>query len=367
MRQPFARLGGEGDSVKKHMFLWDRVMLFLCVAAVFVLLLIFTAPVAQTLVAPWLFSVTPICLALFATLLLVGYVWIYRPYRAAERALSQLIEDFTPRGGNHSHLRCPLSRGVDDALKAIEVMQGSWETMRTGRKQAQYHALQNQINPHFLYNTLEGIRGEATAEGMDHIAQMVEILATYFRYTISNTEQLVRLEDELDNIQNYYKIQRYRFGSRIELCVRCDACEKDMLYKCRMPKITLQPIVENAIVHSLERKINSCRIDIFIASTEKRLLITVSDNGAGIEEQRLRNLNQRLNGSSLYEMNADGIPEGRGIALINVNNRIRLLFGEEYGLAIHSIPDVGTDVEISLPRISGRMSQKNAQTGAVAL
>ena len=183
---------------------------------------------------------------------------------------------------------------------------------------------------------------------------MTEALSTFFRYTISNVEQLVSLEDELRNIENYYVIQRYRFGERINLSIEYDdEDDRDELGKYRMPKLTLQPIVENAIIHGIERKIGRGNIRIKLEATSKRLMITVSDDGVGMDEDRLQQLNRELETPSLDFVNPDREKRG-GIAIINVNSRIRLLFGEQYGVTIYSTEGVGTDVEVTLPLITGK-------------
>ena len=167
-------------------------------------------------------------------------------------------------------------------------------------------------------------------------------------------EQLVTLEDELRNIENYYIIQRYRFGERINLSIDYgDEDERDELCKYRMPKLTLQPIVENAIIHGIECKIGRGNIRIKVESTAKRLIITVSDDGVGMDEARLQRLNRELETPSLDFVNPDREKRG-GIAIINVNSRIRLLFGEQYGITIYSTEGVGTDVEITLPLVTGK-------------
>ena len=251
-------------------------------------------------------------------------------------------------------LRYPMSPGMERALDKLHSLLNTRELINASKKQAQYLALQNQINPHFLYNTLEGIRGEALAAGLDTVAKMTEALSTFFRYTISNVEHLVSLEDELRNIENYYVIQRYRFGERINLSIEYDdEDDRDELSKCRMPKLTLQPIVENAIIHGIECKIGRGNIRIKLEATPSRLIITVSDDGVGMDEARLQKLNRELETPFLDFVTPDREKRG-GIAIINVNSRIRLLFGEQYGVTIYSTEGVGTDVEVTLPRITGK-------------
>jgi len=219
------------------------------------------------------------------------------------------------------------------------------------KRQAQYLALQNQINPHFLYNTLESIRSEAIQAGLDSVADMTESLATFFRYTITKVETLVSVEEELQNCETYFSIQQYRFGDRLQLSVKYAPEDKDDILRCRIPKLTMQPILENSIIHGTELKVGVGHLAIHLARTDKRLLVRISDNGLGMDEGRLNSINDELSKSS-FSIASSRQEEKGGYALANVNNRIRLLFGDEYGLHVFSIPDVGTDVEISLPAIS---------------
>lgn len=237
------------------------------------------------------------------------------------------------------------SRGTEMALKKAMEMLDTGTLLKASKKQAQYLALQNQINPHFLYNTLEGIRSEAVIAGLDVVADMTEALARFFRYTISKVENLVTLEEELGNIRTYFSIQQFRFGERLHLKIEYPQEETDIL-KCRLPKLTLQPIVENAIIHGLEQKVEDGELRILIHRTEKRLIVQLSDNGIGIEKEVLMRLQDAL--AKTTYASVDSRREG-GIALLNVNNRIRLLFGEEYGLVIHSVRNCGTDVTVTLP------------------
>lgn len=224
-------------------------------------------------------------------------------------------------------------------------------SVEMSRRQAQYQALQNQINPHFLYNTLESIRSEALLAGLASVAQMCEALAKFFRYTIGNMKDLVSLQEEIDNIKTYFYIQQYRFGSRLKLVIKYEKTDQDVLFKCTLPKLTLQPIVENAIIHGIEQKIGEGTVTIQLILTEKRLLIYVSDDGAGMDEKALSVINEGIRDRVVKEK------DGNGIAIANVSNRIKLLFGEGYGIVLYSTVGVGTDVEISLPRTTKRKKE----------
>ncbi len=278
-----------------------------------------------------------------------GYFKIKKPLDESEKIFKLFSREYLAKG--IFDMRYPLSPESYQAFLHLQDFLADEEFAGAAKRQAQYLALQNQINPHFLYNTLEGIRGEAMTAGMDNIAKMTEALSTFFRYTISGTASLVTLEDELENVDNYFIIQQYRFGSKLSLDIRYDCDDQEEVLKCRMPKLILQPVIENAIVHGLEEKVGNGKVTIQIEETGKRLIITVSDNGIGIEKEQLAILNKKLEHTSMEYVQSDPSSRGSGIALVNVNNRIRLLFGDEYGMVIYSTVGFGTDVQITIPRL----------------
>lgn len=277
-----------------------------------------------------------------------SYKYIYIPYKETKKILRLFSGGYTLEG--LYNLKYHISPETEMTIKKQKEYLDNKELITATKKQAQYLALQNQINPHFLYNTLEGIRSEALIAGMETISDMTEALATFFRYTISNLENLVTVEDELSNIENYYFIQQFRFEDRINLEIAYNKEDKDDIFSLNIPKLILQPIVENAIFHGIERKLGKGHIKIALEHTQNRLIINVKDDGFGIEEVILRQLNEKL---SVFSLENEGLEKGKkgGIAIINVNNRIKLLFGEEYGVYIYSTPNIGTDVEITLPKL----------------
>ena len=173
----------------------------------------------------------------------------------------------------------------------------------------------------------------------------------FFRYTISKVENLVTVEEELQNCETYFRIQQYRFGPRLKLNIECAPEDREEIYRCRIPKLTLQPILENGIIHGTEFKIGAGKLTVKLERTEKLLTILVSDDGVGMDEHALAQLNERLDKSG-RAFQEDKEEHTGGVALVNVNNRIHLLFGEEYGLHVFSIPMAGTDVRITLPIIT---------------
>ena len=276
------------------------------------------------------------------------------PYKKIENNMTLFLKGYTIDGLQDSETA--LTKEVDRIFSELIQLLKSEQMLNENKRQAQYLALQNQINPHFLYNTLESIRSEAMEAGMDSVVCMTEALAHFFRYTISNMENMVTLEEELDNINTYFLIQKYRFEERIGLTIEYDEEEHDLLNHCLLPKLTLQPVVENSIIHGIERKMGFSTVRIVLRCTEKRLIIQVSDDGVGMQPEALDDLNRKLN-QSLFESLHNKKKKG-GIALVNVNNRIHLIFGEEYGMTVYSTPGVGTDVMIELPLVTSRRELK---------
>lgn len=209
------------------------------------------------------------------------------------------------------------------------------------------YALQTQINPHFLYNTLDSIRGLALVNGVEEIASMTEALSRLFRSMIAKEGQMLLLSQELENVKNYMLIQDFRFNNRFTYECRIP---DNLLERYVVPNMTLQPLVENAIMHGLEKKFGKGRITVSGYATEKRLILSVTDNGVGIEEDKLHYLNERLMN---YRM---PIQPGTtrfhvGIALLNINKRMKLKFGDEYGIYLASTPNISTTTELVLPAI----------------
>ncbi|WP_441879931.1 sensor histidine kinase [Paenibacillus sp. 2TAB26] len=208
------------------------------------------------------------------------------------------------------------------------------------KKQSELAFLQSQINPHFLYNTLESIKGMAVEEGSDKIFHMAKALAFVFRYSIKGTD-FVTLQEELTLVKSHIHIQQIRFVNRLNVQYRIP---EDLL-SCKVPKMILQPLVENAIFHGIEpRTGKGGLLEIIVEQFEEMLILSVADNGAGIDQEQLRILKYKL--SVILDMTDN---QRTNIGLVNVNNRIKLNFGEAYGITISSKRDAGTTVIISLP------------------
>lgn len=333
---------------KDRSFLLDNIKKWVWMILMFIILLLALIGFAATTIPSYKVVLVLIVLAFFL-IVYIGYISVYLRYRQMEKLLQLYTEGYFVDDFFEQDIK--ISKTVSKVLELLSDRLDKSALLNVSKKQAQYLALQNQINPHFLYNTLEGIRSEALCAGMDGVASMTEALATFFRYTISNVDHLVTLEDELSNIENYYIIQQFRFGDKLSLSIEYDDDGDDLsILNLKLPKLILQPIVENSIYHGIERKIGKGNLRIHIDYTADRLIIRISDDGMGIEKEALDKLNNKLLTNSLDDMESKKEKKG-GIAIINVNNRIKLIFGEKYGIYIYSTQNVGTDVEITLPII----------------
>ncbi len=344
--------------MKKTLYLSFRIQILTAVVAALYLfsMLIYGCEMIKGNVSVWPLVVEAFFLIALAAL---AWMWVIKPYRYNEKNMRLFLDGYTT--ANMEDLRkVELTPSGARVLEQLLGMMDSSELLKLNKRQAQYLALQNQINPHFLYNTLESIRSEAMIAGLTSVSDMTEALATFFRYTISKVENLVSVEEELQNCETYFSIQQYRFGERLSLSIECDAQDREEIYNCRIPKLTMQPILENSIIHGTECKIGSGNLKISLVRSKKRLLIRISDDGVGIDAEVLEQMNERLEKSG-RALKPNGEKSEGGIALVNVNNRIHLLFGEEYGLHVFSMPGVGTDVEITLPAITSDRQIKNQE------
>ena len=217
------------------------------------------------------------------------------------------------------------------------------------KKQAEFNALQSRIDPHFLYNTLDSIRGQALRENSEEIADMIEALSNMFRYTISQKQNMFTFEQELKNSDNYFKIQQYRFDNKFEFIKILDHSDASIM-SYQIPKLTLQPIIENAIYHGLETKEGKGTITLRAYTTQSRFIISIEDDGIGLDKYKIKALNERF----LFDHNDVSqieLSKTTGIALENINERIQFYFGKKFGLTIMSTLGVGTVITLVLPKM----------------
>lgn len=241
---------------------------------------------------------------------------------------------------------------LDDIMNYYTTLQNGNLLRQYALIKARLGTLQSQINPHFLYNTLESIRGFCIIRKQREIANLIESLSILFRHSLQSIDQLVTLKEELDNVMHYLSIQQFRFPGKFVYIENIE--DRENLMNCKLPNMTVQPIIENAIFHGLEQKLEDGRIDLRAYLTDKRLIIRVSDNGVGISDSKSAHINELLQTNSVFsDYDPDKTPNkhDHGIGMANINTRIKLQFGNEYGIAISSTRNVGTQVEITLPII----------------
>ena len=267
--------------------------------------------------------------------------------RNAYRNLNEKLEDESMKLTFRQFLHYSFSGSWADYLEAYHQLMRQDYELQISLNRARFQNLQSQINPHFLYNSLETIRGLALQDGADRAANMASALGKYFRYNISFKVDVVNIGDEIKNIRNYFLIQQYRFSDRFHLVIDFDE-EDENIMEYPLPKMTIQPLVENAIFHGLEKVVDGGTITIRIIPEEGELSVHVIDNGAGIPTDLLHEINESL--FENREMTRAGMnEESNRVGLINIHQRIRSLYGPRYGLHLTSTEHEGTDVEITMP------------------
>ena len=203
-------------------------------------------------------------------------------------------------------------------------------------RKTELKALQAQINPHFLYNTLDSIQWMCERGKNESAVRMVGALGKLFRISISRGHELIPIRDELKHVESYLIIQKYRYSDRFEYTFDVD--ESLGGYLCS--KITLQPLVENAIYHGIEPLIDDGEIIISVKPDGDDILMTVSDNGVGMTAEQVEGLLKKERSDS------------SGIGIKNVSDRIKIYFGDSYGVKVESEPDVGTKITVRIPKIT---------------
>lgn len=215
------------------------------------------------------------------------------------------------------------------------------------KKDQEYQVLQSQINPHFLYNTLNSIKWMASAQHADGIAEMTTALAHLLKSISKGTSTIVSVEDEFRLLDDYFTIQKYRYGGAITMEYEI---EDQVLLKNQILRFTLQPIVENAIFHGIEPKGSSGHIAIRLYRRKEGMIcIDITDDGVGMDEETIRSV---LSGST-----SDRSSFFKQIGIASVNTRIQYTFGTEYGLSITSTPGKFTCMSILLPDKEGGLQK----------
>ncbi|MDO4264984.1 MAG: sensor histidine kinase [Eubacteriales bacterium] len=240
---------------------------------------------------------------------------------------------YTPIEGSSEMME--LSDSFGHMVLRIQELMTRVRNEEIALRKTELRALQAQINPHFLYNTLDSIAWMCEDGRSREAVSMVNALARLFRISISKGHELIPIEKELEHAKSYLQIQKVRYKNQFEYIFEAE--EQCLSYYCN--KITLQPLIENAIYHGLNRMIDEGLIRIRVACEGEDVILSVSDNGVGMTEEQCRDI-------------LEGRSESKGgIGLKNVNERVKIYFGEAYGMRIESEPDEGTTVSIRMPKV----------------
>lgn len=230
-----------------------------------------------------------------------------------------------------------MVRRIEELIERVKLSSVS-------EKNAELHALQSQVNPHFLYNTLDMIYWMLDEEGNEQLGELVLSLSSMFRYSSQWEDGAeVSLREELEQIGHYLKIISIRLEGRLQIITEIDERWLDI----RVPKMTVQPVIENAVKHGLESLGRQGILKVYTREEGSVLRLIVEDNGNGMNEEQLKRLQDSLNGDAPSPSPKESGKSG--IGLQNLHRRLQFMFGEYYGLQIQSFPGAGTQVAIVLP------------------
>ncbi len=246
-----------------------------------------------------------------------------------------------------------LGYAIQRSYEQIDVLMHKIVLEQNERRKSELEALQSQINPHFLYNTLDSITWMIEGKRNDEAVFMISELAKLFRISLSKGRTIISIKDELQHAKSYMNIQKIRYKNHFSVTFEADPA----LYACCTVKLILQPILENAINYGVGGmdEDDGGQIRITGRLEHGMAILSVTDNGVGMSSSEVDLL---LTDSNRIHK------QGSGVGLVNVNNRIRILFGPQYGLSVQSEPDEGTTISICIPAIPySEENQKNLEKG----
>lgn len=299
------------------------------------------AQVKQT--GSFLISMILISILLILVLAVVISRIFYKPLEKVLHAMQEI-------GNRHLDVRIDDDRqdeyrlvyaGFNSMAGELEQLIADLTTERLLNKTAQIKLLQEQINPHFLYNTLDSIYSISRLQNVPEISQMVLALSKFFRTSLSEGKDIVPLREAVSLVENYLTVQNIRFKGKF----RFEVSAEDSLLDYRVPKLILQPFVENSIYHGIERKKDTGNLVVAAALEGEDLILRVSDDGVGMPEDKLRDIQNML-----ADTNPSAGHQGN-FAIKNLNSQVKLRFGLSYGISITSEEGCGTTVLIRLPAI----------------
>ncbi|MCM0647604.1 sensor histidine kinase [Clostridium swellfunianum] len=290
-------------------------------------------------------------LSVIASFIISGY-WIYRITNPLNHLVSAMKK---MQGGDlNTTLDLNVNNELDYVGRQFNKMSQSinglvYEVKVIEEKKRRYEieALQAQINPHFLYNSLNTIKWMAYGANATNVADAITVLGNMLRPIFKKNNPLCTISEETLYIENYVRVMNYRYGEVLKLEIRIS----EEFNNFKIIKFVLQPIVENSILHGLEEKRPEIRIVISAESSGQDILVKVKDNGEGMKKDIIENIQKKLNETETQEVIEDK-EEEKSIGLVNVNKRIKLFFGYEYGMHLDSIEGKGTTVSLKIPKLN---------------
>lgn len=290
-----------------------------------------------------LFMVFVVAFFLYILTIINAYISskITNPIKELEKSVNALeagvLDAEVYAGGSYEIKR--LGSSIKHMARQIQVLMDDIVTEHESKRKSEFDTLQSQINPHFLYNTLDIIVWMIENERQSEAVKVVTALARFFRISLSKGRSIITVRDELEHVRNYLMIQEMRYKNKFTYVIESEGETLEMASL----KLMLQPLVENAIYHGMEFMDGDGEIRINSFLKDGDLYFTISDNGMGMTQEQVDSL--------MTETRHVASGRGSGIGVKNVNERLRLYFGEQYGLNILSEPDEGTTIEIHLPAI----------------
>ena len=284
---------------------------------------------------------------IFVAILMAGFLMAHSLRQVITRPVNALLEKLDRIGqGDFStdpsiewdHELGNVGRGINQLSEKISALLEKKVQDEKKRQELEYRVLQSQVNPHFMYNTLNTIKWMAAIQGAEGIADMSTALSRLLRNISKETANLIPVEEEFRLLDDYFTIMNYRYGGTIQLEYEI---EDQALLSCLVNRFCLQPIVENAIFHGIEPKGGAGTIRIHVCQQGEKLILEVEDNGIGMDEDTI----QRVLAGEEKEVN----DFFRQLGIGNVNQRIRQAFGEDYGIRIESEPGTFTRTRLIFP------------------
>ena len=229
-----------------------------------------------------------------------------------------------------------MTDSLRELVEEIYITNAQKDQLAIQQKEIKLEMLASQINPHFLFNTLETIRMKAHCLGQDELADVVKLLGRIMRRNLEIGNEMITVESEIDFVTSYLGIQKFRYGDKISYEI---LYESEDIKKVKILPLIIQPLVENAIVHGLELKEGKGNVSVRLFRKNFYLVISVTDDGVGMTDEKLQEVLDSLNDRDLEKV----------LVCENVHNRLKLFYGETYGLRIFSNKKSGTTIDIIMP------------------